>query len=146
MVPCLIAKNTALSFDTTTYLWLLQHFHLEHEETNSNSVYRCAGKTNLVFPIVECIWHERDKDELLSSDSSRHHFKKHLKDNRLFALHKILYTKIIFDQKVWLDVYLKQVLCRYIQTNTAALCCKVYQPRSIYWLLKLPDNTILTSV
>lgn len=23
-------KNTAQSFDTTTYLWLQQHFHLEH--------------------------------------------------------------------------------------------------------------------
>lgn len=37
---------TALSFDTTTYLRLLQHFPFENRETNRNSVY-CAGKTNL---------------------------------------------------------------------------------------------------
>lgn len=33
-----LSQNTALSFDTTTYLWLLQQFHLEHRETNRNSV------------------------------------------------------------------------------------------------------------
>lgn len=43
-----------------------------------NPLYRCAGKTNLVFTIVECVWHLQDKYGQSLTDPANHYLMNHL--------------------------------------------------------------------